>query len=318
MVLGAVFALLAVRGYWRGFVREAMDLAGALAGLLLAFRFSYPTGDALSSVLGASPWAARLISGGLIFVGVGVLASLIAARLQKLVDLPGLRLSNRLAGAGLAVVWGGILATILLSLGLLLPFNAVEESIDGSSVASALVSTDGPTQRLLAVLSDDRAIELLLNLREAVGAERVTLPANGSHTLPPVGLDQVSFDAHAAREVFRRLNNDRAEAGLPPLLWSAALAEVGLGHAEDMYESGVLSHTSAGGETLVDRVRLAKVSASVVGENFALASDSADVQRGLMESRSHRDNVLHPGFDSVGVGAVKGPYGLMVVQVFSG
>lgn len=317
MLLGAIFALLALRGYWRGFVREAMDLAGALAGLLLAFRFSYPTGDALSSVIGASPWAARLVSGGLIFVAIGVVASLIAGRLQSVVNLPGLRLSNRLAGAGLAVLWGGVIATLILSIGLLVPIQAVEESIEGSSVASVLVDSDGPTQKLLALLSGDRALEMMLNLRGLIGAERVTVAGDASYKLPPVPLTTTSRDDESAIELFERVNRDRAEAGLPTLAWSSELARVGALHAQDMYASGLLAHHSPATGSLADRIQAANVDASVVGENFALAADPADVQRGLMASPSHRENLLHTEFDTIGIGAVSGPYGLMVVQVFS-
>lgn len=318
MLLGALFALLALRGYWRGFVREAMDLAGALAGLLLAFRFSYPTGDALSGVIGASPWAARLVSGGLIFVAVGVLASLIAGRLQVLVDLPGLRLSNRLAGAGLAVAWGGLVATLLLSLGMLVPIRAVEESIDGSSVATALVESDSPTQRLLSLISGDRAIEMMLNLQEVIGAERVTVAGDESFTVPPVPTGSTNRDVASALDLFDQVNRDRSAAGLPVLTWSAELADVAARHAEDMYGTGVLSHESPGTGSLSDRVNSADISASVVGENFALAADPSDVQRGLMASPAHRENLLFHGFDAIGIGAIEGPYGLMVVQVFSG
>jgi len=318
IVLGAIFALLALRGYWRGFVREAMDLAGAFAGLILAFRFSYPTGDALSSVIGASPWTTRLITGGLIFVGVGLVASVIAARLQRWVDAPGLRLSNRLAGAGLALLWGGILATILLSLGMLIPIKAIEDTIDGSAVAAALIETDSPTQKILSLVSGDRAVEILLNLREAAGGERVTVGDGGAFEIPPVSESDLSVNADAAQQAMDLVNHDRLEAGLAALTWSAQLAEVGLVQAREMYETGVLSHDAPRSGSLSKRALNANLAASVVGENFALANDERDAQIGLMDSPAHRDNLLFEGFDSIGIGAVEGPYGLMLVQVFSG
>lgn len=318
IVLGAIFALLALRGYWRGFVREAMDLAGALAGLILAFRFSYPTGDALSSVVGASPWAARLISGGLIFVGVGVVASVIASRLQKWVDAPGLRLSNRLAGAGLALLWGGLVTTIILSLGLLIPIKSIEDTIGRSGLAAALIETDSPTQKILSFISGDRAFEILLNLREAAGANRVTVGAHGSFEIPSVARSELSVDEAVALQLHDWVNADRRSQGLPELSWSKQLADLGLSHAQEMYETGLLSHDSPAYGTLQDRATDARVLATVVGENFALAADGADAQRGLMDSPSHRDNLMYEEFDSIGIGAIEGPYGLMVVQVFSG
>jgi uncharacterized protein YkwD/uncharacterized membrane protein required for colicin V production len=295
-----------------------MDLAGAFAGLILAFRFSYSTGDALSSVIGASPWTTRLITGGLIFVGVGLVASVIAARLQRWVDAPGLRLSNRLAGAGLALLWGGILATILLSLGMLIPIKAIEDTIDGSAVAAALIETDSPTQKILSLVSGDRAVEILLNLREAAGGERVTVGDGGAFEIPPVSESDLSVNADAAQQAMDLVNHDRLEAGLAALTWSAQLAEVGLVQAREMYETGVLSHDAPRSGSLSKRALNANLAASVVGENFALANDERDAQIGLMDSPAHRDNLLFEGFDSIGIGAVEGPYGLMLVQVFSG
>ncbi|MEX1271429.1 MAG: CAP domain-containing protein [Acidimicrobiia bacterium] len=49
-----------------------------------------------------------------------------------------------------------------------------------------------------------------------------------------------------------------------------------------------------------------------------MAATSRAVHAGFMDSDGHRANILRPGFDRVGVAAVDGPLGLMVVQVFGG
>ena len=56
----------------------------------------------------------------------------------------------------------------------------------------------------------------------------------------------------------------------------------------------------------------------MVGENLALASSTRAVHDGFVKSESHRNNILEPSYDRVGVAAVNGPYGLMIVQVFGG
>ena len=50
-VLGAILVALAVRGWMRGFAREAIGLAVILAGLVFAFRLSTPVGAVVEAVI---------------------------------------------------------------------------------------------------------------------------------------------------------------------------------------------------------------------------------------------------------------------------
>ncbi|MEX2280694.1 MAG: CAP domain-containing protein, partial [Acidimicrobiia bacterium] len=86
----------------------------------------------------------------------------------------------------------------------------------------------------------------------------------------------------------------------------------------DMYTNGFVSHVSPTTGTVGDRVRAARIPLATVGENLALAATPRAVHAGFMESDGHRANILRTSFDRVGVAAVDGPLGLMVVQVFGG
>ena len=97
-LLGLYFAGLFVRGWVRGFTREAMDLVGLILGLALAFRFSGLVGDALAEWLGISPEFGRLAGGVALFLLVGIGASIGSHYLQKVFTLPGLALTHRLHG----------------------------------------------------------------------------------------------------------------------------------------------------------------------------------------------------------------------------
>jgi uncharacterized protein YkwD len=55
---------------------------------------------------------------------------------------------------------------------------------------------------------------------------------------------------------------------------------------------------------------------AAVGENLALASTIAAAHDAMMSSPTHRDLLLSPGFDRVGMAVVEGPLGVVVVQVF--
>ena len=112
LLLGIFFAFLLVRGWTRGFVKEAMDLVGMLVGLAVAFRLSSAAGSVVGGILGSSPAISRVIGGLALFAIVGGGAAVLAHYLHKVARLPGLALSNRLTGAGLAVAWGAFLATL--------------------------------------------------------------------------------------------------------------------------------------------------------------------------------------------------------------
>ncbi len=85
-----------------------------------------------------------------------------------------------------------------------------------------------------------------------------------------------------------------------------------------MYVNGYVSHISPTTGEVRDRVESAGIRLTIVGENLALASSTRAVHDGFLRSDSHRRNMLERSYDRVGVAAIDGPYGLMVVQVFGG
>jgi uncharacterized membrane protein required for colicin V production len=317
-LLGLFFAGLFVRGWVRGFTREAMDLVGLILGIALAFRFSGPLGDGLAEWLGISPEFGRLAGGFAIFLLVGVGASIGAHYLQKVFTLPGLALTHRLFGGGLALAWALFVAILMLSLVVVIPLpDSVDEQIAESSVASALTDPDAFPQRMFNTVAGDRVLEALLNLDRLVGREKIILEDDETLALPPADPGDLRSDAKAAEEIFELVNRARIDEGLDPLAWSAPLAIVGEGHATEMYLEGYFSHTSPVTGAVADRMADAGIPYVIVGENLALAATARTVHQGLVDSPGHRANIVGPGFTRLGVGVVKGPLGLMVVQVFS-
>lgn len=319
LVLGAALALLVVRGWLRGFVREAMDLAGLLFGTLAAFRLSTPVGSIISDMSGISPEAARFAGGVVVFFAVGVTAAVLARALERKARLPGLNLINRAWGSGLALGWGVFVSIMLLSLVAVLPLpNAVSTELDDSAVARTLTDPDGTPQKVFARVSGDRVVRVLLNLRSVVGSRRVILEGDEAITFDPVAASRLDRADKEADEVFELLNRSRVEAGLDPLAWAPLLADVARAHAKDIYRSGVFSHQSSVTGHVSDRLATAGIPYRVAGENLAIAHSPAAVHRGLIDSPGHRANLMSPDYRRVGVGAFDGPLGLVVVQVFTG
>lgn len=319
LLVVSFLALLLVRGWYRGLVREAMDLAGLVIGTILAFRVGPAVGRVVEAMSGMSSDASRFTGWVIVFVASGIGAALAARVIERRARLPGLNLMNRVGGAGLAMAWGLFVSTLALSLAVILPMPAaVADYIDDSAMSRTLTDPDGPAQGVFRSLSGDRIVEALLNLRHLVGERQVIVEDDQVVTFPPVPGDDLEAAPEAAMEIYDSLNRARVDEGLDPLAWSPALTEVGAGHAAEMYLEGYFAHVSPETGTVGDRLQDAGIVYVVAGENLALAATTGQVHEGLMGSPGHRANILGDAYRRVGVGVVSGPLGLMVVQVFTG
>ena len=316
-LLGLYLAALALRGWVRGFVRELFDLAGLLVGLAVSFRLSGPVGDFLSEAFGVTPEWARIGAGVALFIVVGVVLAIGAGALTRVMRLPGLNLANRVFGAGFALGWGVLLVVLIASLLRALPMPApVDDALDDSVVVTTL--TDGVAGSVFDRLVGDDVLTALRDLKTALGSRRLLLQGDEKVEFGETDPSSLEVDDEAARLVFELLNETRAEEGVPPLAWSEGLAAVALGHAEEMYVAGYVSHLSPVTGRVEDRVAAAGIRLATLGENLALAASARAVHDGLAASPGHRANMVNPAFDRVGIAAVRGPLGLMVVEVFGG
>jgi uncharacterized protein YkwD len=147
-----------------------------------------------------------------------------------------------------------------------------------------------------------------------------------------VGASAAGAAIHAEAEVLEPLatelyfldlvNFDRASQDLDPLQFDPVLAAIARLRAESQF-GGPLSHVDGLGQlAFVGLLSEAEVGYQLAGENLARASrdDSAVVprlQQALMNSPTHRANILEPSFQRVGIGAAVGPSGqIAFAQVF--
>lgn len=319
LIILAFLTLLLVRGWARGFVREGMDLVGLLLGTVLAFRVGPTVGLVVTAVAGTSDEAARLIGGFIVFFAVGIGAAVATRAIERKARMPGLNFVNRAGGAGLAAAWGAFLATLLLTMAVVLPMPpAIADSMEESAFARTLTDPEGMAQEVFTGLSGDRIIETMLNLQQVVGARRVIVEPDSVVELPPTDRADLERSEQHADEIYDLVNEARIAAGLDPLTWSDELAEVGLGHAFEMYVEGYFAHRSPTTGDVSDRLAAAGITYSVGGENLALAATVHEVHTGLMDSPGHRANIEADFYRRVGIAVVRGPLGMMTVQVFTG
>ncbi|MEX2323992.1 MAG: CvpA family protein [Acidimicrobiia bacterium] len=315
VLLGA----LAVRGWTRGFVREFVDIVGLVLGIILSFRLAPIVGGVVSAMSGLSTDGGRLVAGVLVFAAAIVGLVLIGRTVDRRLGVGVLGTADAAGGSTIAVLWGVFLLTVCLTVAAVVPLpERVDAWVRGSSMSRVLTDPNGAPQQAFARLAGDRIVLSLLSLQEVLGERRVIIGPDDTIEIPPAHPDDLAPDPISADDVYQRLNRARVDEGLDPLAWSDALAEVGEGHAYDMYLNGFFSHTSPTTGSLVDRLRAAGLTYRVAGENLALAATPEEVHDGLMDSPGHRANIVGDGYRRVGIAVVSGRLGLMTVQVFMG
>ena len=110
------------------------------------------------------------------------------------------------------------------------------------------------------------------------------------------------------------VNGERAAAGLGTLSRNRTLAAAGRRHAADMVQRGYFAHDTPEGSTPAARIAstawVPRTGRWYVGENLAWGAPGhatpRDIVRNWMNSPSHRENVLRPMFEEIGVGLVAG------------
>jgi hypothetical protein len=124
-----------------------------------------------------------------------------------------------------------------------------------------------------------------------------------------------------ADQVIDQTNSQRAQLGLAPLQTSHALTQAAIAKANDMFLSNYWAHISPAGTTPWVFIRNAGYQYSVAGENLARDFDTTNPMiNAWMASSTHRDNIVNPRYQDIGVAVVNGTLnGLettIVVQMF--
>jgi uncharacterized membrane protein required for colicin V production len=316
-IIGIYLAALGVRGWVRGLIREVLDLVALVLGAAIAFRLAGPVGDFLTDRFGVTSEWARIGAGVVLFSAVGVGLALANRTLSRMMSLPGLNLLNRIGGVALAAAWGVMLLAVVLTILRAVPVADVSDAIDESRMASVLAGPDSVPVQILTTFGGERVASAVALLENLAGGRRLVVEGDDHIALAPNPVEVLSPASASAEELYVMLNRDRLAGGADPLPWSSELAAVATAHANEMYREGYLAHSSSTTGKVEDRVRAAGLPFVAAGEAIGLASTTRAVQAALLESDENRATMLNRGFDRVGIGVVAGPYGLLVVEVFT-
>jgi len=313
-LLGALFVALIMRGWVKGFVREALDVLTLLLGAVVAFRFMGTVGGVIAAMAGIPQEAARLVGGVVAFLAISIGAAFVSGLIHRTMRrLPALTTLNRLAGAGLGALYALVVVTLALTLVSVFPTPvAMTERLEQSTIATTLTDPQGPMQRGVEAMAGDRVMQSVISLRRLVG-ER-TVASSGVVALPPPQ-GQLHPSGDAARAVYASLNRERVSEGLDPLAWSDELAVLAVTRASAAYRSGDLT---TGPGPVDEHLANVGILSSVEGETVALAATADGAHEALVGSVIHKAQMLESRYRRVGVGVVSGPYGLVTVEVFAG
>lgn len=144
-----------------------------------------------------------------------------------------------------------------------------------------------------------------MRLRSLLTALTLSLALTSTSTLvatPPAGAS-----TSRATRMLAMINAERVGAGLAPLARAQDLAATARAHSREMAAAQALFH----------RASFSSVCCwSAVAENVGTGYSVRSLNRMLMNSPSHRANIMNPSMTQVGIGFVRTGDRLWLTQVF--
>ena len=116
------------------------------------------------------------------------------------------------------------------------------------------------------------------------------------------GHSYVKIQDMLEQEVFRLTNIERANHGLPPLIWDDSLARASRAHSRDLAINNKGGHVGSDGSSPTNRANREGWQWGA-GENvFRSPRTPAAAVKGWMDSPGHRGNILNTSYTHMGVG----------------
>ena len=169
------------------------------------------------------------------------------------------------------------------------------------NAAAALSLPEDQVEKLSFLLEESGLIEVRYTLG---GASLVAKPPS------PVRLALASPGSAVEAALFDAANIDRAKFGLPPLQFAPELLSIARERAQAQVGQTGLSHTDESGRlAFAVLFENSGIRYRRAGENLARLGGTeetrgARAEEALMNSPTHRANILQPDFDYLAVGAI--------------
>jgi uncharacterized protein YkwD len=265
-------------------------------------RTSFTLPHSLSNVIGF------LATAGISLALLGLLFSNLLRKFPKKARKTTLK---KLLGTFPAIGEGLIVACFILTLLISFPLpSKVKTDVTESKIGSSLVEETSVLEAKIDEIFGGMVEDSLTSLTTKTASKKARSLSVGSLKLKN---DEVSETA-----TYWLVNEERAKNSRPDLVWSRELTSVARDYALDMWKRKYFGHISPEGDGVGVRLKNMGVSFTLAGENLSLAPTVLTAHNGLINSPSHRKNILNSKFKKVGIGVIdNGIYGKIFVQVFT-
>jgi uncharacterized protein YkwD/uncharacterized membrane protein required for colicin V production len=313
-VILLVVGFYTYQGWQSGLVYILSTFASFIVAFWLAIRIHQPVGVFISQKFGIAAGWAKVFAYIAIALGVEAFISEIAVLgIKRLPQKISSSRANKWLGAVVSALNGLIIVAFFLVLILVLPLRGtIKEDIRGSILGASLVNVTKQYAGDTTGWLDEIGKQARRFITVAPTSEE-RLPLDVS---PDAG--DLMEDPAAEAQLLELLNAERKKAGLSTVALENKITGVARAHGRDMFMRRYFSHVSPEGKDAGDRLTEGQVQYTLAGENLAYSPDVVTAHQGLMESESHKKNILEPNFKKVGIGIITTKsYGMMVVQDFT-
>ncbi|MFH1413178.1 MAG: CAP domain-containing protein [bacterium] len=119
--------------------------------------------------------------------------------------------------------------------------------------------------------------------------------------------DRAEMSEQIAKQIIELTNQTRITNGLESYELNPKLSEAALAKAKDMLEQGYFAHHGPDGKKPWNWIDRGQYQYMLVGENLAMNFSSAQsAHNALMQSESHKKNILNDKYDDMGLAVVSG------------
>jgi uncharacterized protein YkwD len=308
-----VFIFAVVEGWRLGFVHLVASFTAYAVSIWVAFRFHTDFTQFLMTNIGLSnTWISTIAFILLVLFAQVVFTQFFMVILGKLAQkIMASRIDN-LLGSVLSLANAIIILSIFYYLVFAVPIlPSVKRDVNNSYIA-------GKLNLVLKTYLRDFQLPLQSPVDEA--KKLVTLGTDDKKMIYLSNHPQrwnMLEDTQSEAKLLVLVNAERQKNNLIILSVNPKLTDVAQKYSLQMFEQQFISHTDKDGNTTKDRLEQAGIPFVYAGENLVLSPDVTLAHSGLMNSRSHRENILNPVFRQIGIGIIDGgEAGLMITELF--
>ncbi|NMB45002.1 MAG: CvpA family protein [Firmicutes bacterium] len=135
-----ILVIMMLKGFVKGLVREACELAGVILAVLYAYKTYHYWGDELIYRFGLPEVVAYPVAFGCIAIVISVLAGLLGLVLAKILRYTPISMFDHIGGIGLGFAKGFICVCLLLVLFSAMPFEGIGMTMNQSPLAQQFLA----------------------------------------------------------------------------------------------------------------------------------------------------------------------------------